>query len=99
MDNLRGYIMTGPMKTTEQRANEVANKIEDWASHNRGAPAEKIRQILRDLIYEAFMREKQLTANSIHYRPKLKPAPKIFPPFPFEGHRSLAEVMDTAYVA
>ena len=60
---------------------------------------EEKRFVLEGVIYDIVVREKKRTADGIRYRPKPKLAPGVFQAFPFEGHRTLAEVMDTGDVA
>ena len=90
--------MTGRSKTTEQRANEVLNKYEDWVSRDSTATAKDSRMMLRDLIYLAIQNAEAAVYMRME-RNRKRPSPKAFPAFPFTNHRTMAEVMDTGDVA
>ena len=90
--------MTGRLETIQQRVYEAVDIYLGWLVKSNWTLEEK-RIVLVGVIFDIVMREKKQTADAIHYRAKPKPVPKIFPAFPFEGHRTLAEVMDTGDVA
>ena len=89
--------MTG-RKTTEQRAKEVLRRYLIWSSRNGDAIHDKRRQKLRDLICEAIADAEAALAKRLQAK-RERPAWFIYNAFPFEGHRTLAEVMDTGDVA